>query len=47
MHYLTKPPEVIVNDFGRSVLLEDPVSMANRIKLIVDKHIDYQSKIGE
>ena len=47
MHYLTNPPEVIVNGWGKNTLMEDPINMAKRIKLIVDKHIDLQAKIGE
>lgn len=47
MHYLTNPPEVIVNGWGKNNLIEDPIKMANRIRLIVDKHIDLQTKVGE
>jgi len=47
MHYLTKPPEVSVNGFGKASLVDDPIRMARIIRLIIDKQIDYQSKIGE
>ena len=47
MQYLTNPPEVIVNGWGKNTLMEDPIKMANRIRLIVDKHIDLQTKVGE